>query len=220
MLRPRPCPTRAWVLARLGGQRLSAPAGALGACGRRARYRLVPCRQSSAAHCLAPVQNDLPPGAKWTIPAASVSALGLHVSGSDGRWRLAGREGRLDRRRASRKRGVHVAVEYSGSLGALQAAIRTVAFGGNVVAGAFPPAYSAGLDLGGEAHINISNMIFWRACPGPAGDEAVRRSTCRGMFARCLATGIVYDDARDEARRSRIFLAAGPGGRACPSSSG
>ena len=55
-------------------------------------------------------------------------------------------------------RGVDVAIDYSGSVHAMQAALRGVAFGGNVVAGAFPQGALRGsqlhLDLGAEAHMN------------------------------------------------------------------
>ena len=50
---------------------------------------------------------------------------------------------------------------------ALQAAIRGVAFGGTVVAGAAPAPYGPGLDLGAEAHYNRPNLIFSRACSDP-----------------------------------------------------
>jgi len=70
-----------------------------------------------------------------------------------------------------RARGVDVAIEYSGSVHALAAAIRGVAFGGNVVAGAFPPPYGPGLDLGAEAHQNRPNIIFSRACSDPNRDH-------------------------------------------------
>ncbi|MEN6478276.1 MAG: zinc-binding alcohol dehydrogenase, partial [Anaerolineales bacterium] len=60
----------------------------------------------------------------------------------------AGRELKL----ATGKRGVDVAIEYSGSLAAFQSALRGVAYGGIIVMGAFHPAYGPGLDLGGEAH--------------------------------------------------------------------
>ena len=63
--------------------------------------------------------------------------------------------------------GADVCIDYSGSVHAMQAAIRAVAFGGNVVAGAFPAPYPAGLDLGAEAHINRPNIIFSRACSEP-----------------------------------------------------
>ncbi len=77
----------------------------------------------------------------------------------------------LEIRLATRKRGVDVAIEYSGSVHALQAAIRAAAFGGNVVAGAFPPPYAPGLDLGAEAHQNRPNIIFSRACSEPNRDH-------------------------------------------------
>jgi len=73
----------------------------------------------------------------------------------------------LEIRLATGKRGVDVAIEYSGSVHALAAAIRAVAFGGNVVAGAFPPPYGPGLDLGADAHHNRPNIIFSRACSDP-----------------------------------------------------
>lgn len=67
--------------------------------------------------------------------------------------------------------GVDVAVDFSGSGPALQSALRGVAFGGNVVAGAFPPPYRAGLDFGSEAHHNRPNLIFSRACSDPNRDH-------------------------------------------------
>ncbi len=73
----------------------------------------------------------------------------------------------LEIRLATDGRGADVAIEYSGSVQAFQAAIRSIAFGGNVVAGAFPGPYPAGLDLGAEAHVNRPNVIFSRACSEP-----------------------------------------------------
>lgn len=68
---------------------------------------------------------------------------------------------------ATDRRGADVAIEYSGNVRALQHAIRGVAFGGTVVAGAYPPPYPAGLDLGAEAHLNVPNIVFSRACSEP-----------------------------------------------------
>ncbi len=67
--------------------------------------------------------------------------------------------------------GVDVAVEYSGNWRAMQAALRCVAFGGNVVSGAFPPPYGAGLDLGAESHQHIPNIVFSRSCSQPDRDH-------------------------------------------------
>jgi hypothetical protein len=49
----------------------------------------------------------------------------------------------------------------------LQAALRGVAFGGNVVLGAFPGPMKAGLDLGAEAHMNRPNIMFSRTESDP-----------------------------------------------------
>ena len=77
----------------------------------------------------------------------------------------------LEIRQATQGRGADVVIDYSGTRQAMQDALRGVAFGGNVVAGAFPPPYSAGLDLGAESHVNIPNIIFSRACSDPNRDH-------------------------------------------------
>ncbi len=102
----------------------------------------------------------------------------------------AGKEIKL----ATEKRGVDVAVEYSGNVHAMQAAIRCVAWGGTVAAGAFPPPYPAGLDLGAEAHMNLPRIIFSRACsePGrdyPRWDEKRIFRTLWRMISEGLLTG-------------------------------
>ena len=73
----------------------------------------------------------------------------------------------LEVKLATDRRGADVVIEYSGNMHAMQAALRGVAFGGTVVSGAFPPAYSAGFDIGAEAHLNRPNIIFSRACSDP-----------------------------------------------------
>ena len=75
----------------------------------------------------------------------------------------AGKEIRL----ATARRGADVCIEYSGHHSALQAALRGVCYLGTVVAGAFPGAYPAGLDLGAEAHFNRPSIVFSRACSEP-----------------------------------------------------
>ena len=77
----------------------------------------------------------------------------------------------LELKKATSKRGVDVAIEYSGSAQAMQAALRGVAFGGTVVAGAFPPPYAGGLDFGAEAHMNRPNIVFSRAVSDPNRDH-------------------------------------------------
>jgi threonine dehydrogenase-like Zn-dependent dehydrogenase len=63
--------------------------------------------------------------------------------------------------------GVDVAIDFSGSLPAFQAMFRAVGYGGTLVCGAFPPPFGAGLDLGGEAHMNRPRVVFSRACSDP-----------------------------------------------------
>jgi threonine dehydrogenase-like Zn-dependent dehydrogenase len=96
--------------------------------------------------------------------------------------------------------GVDVAIEYSGSPQALQAALRGIAFGGTVVCGAFPPPYAAGLDLGAEAHMNVPNLVFSRACSEPLRDHPRWTNqrivqTCFEMLAdgRLTGEGIVSE---------------------------
>ena len=69
------------------------------------------------------------------------------------------------------KRGADVCIEYSGTAAALQAALRGIALGGTIVMGAFPPPYAAGLDFGAEAHMNIPQIVFSRACSEPNRDH-------------------------------------------------
>lgn len=77
----------------------------------------------------------------------------------------------LEIKKATGGRGADVVIEYSGARPALQAALRGVAYGGTVVAGAFPPPYDAGLDLGAEAHLNVPNIVFSRSCSEPNRDH-------------------------------------------------
>lgn len=76
----------------------------------------------------------------------------------------------LEIKKATAKRGADVCIEYSGHYLGLQGALRGVAYNGMVVAGAWPGAYPAGLDLGAEAHFNRPRMVFSRACSEPNPD--------------------------------------------------
>ena len=73
-------------------------------------------------------------------------------------------------KQATNKRGADVCIEYSGHYLALQGALRSVAYLGTVVAGAWPSAYPAGLDFGAEAHMNRPKIVFSRACSEPNPD--------------------------------------------------
>lgn len=73
-------------------------------------------------------------------------------------------------RQATAGRGADIVIDYSGAMPALQAALRGVAYGGTVVLGAYPRPYSAGLDLGAEAHYNVPDVVFSRACSQPDRD--------------------------------------------------
>jgi threonine dehydrogenase-like Zn-dependent dehydrogenase len=97
-------------------------------------------------------------------------------------------------KKATGNRGADVVVEYSGNVHAMQAALRGVALGGNVVAGAFPPPYGPGLDLGAEAHYNRPNIIFTRAHSEPnrdhpRWDEPRIYSTCWQLLCEGKLTG-------------------------------
>jgi threonine dehydrogenase-like Zn-dependent dehydrogenase len=89
----------------------------------------------------------------------------------------------LEIKKATDRRGADVVIEYSGSVHAMQQALRGVAYGGNVVMGAYPPPYPASLDLGAEAHLNIPNIIFSRACSQPDRDHP--RWTEPRIFETC-----------------------------------
>lgn len=67
--------------------------------------------------------------------------------------------------------GADVVIDFSGSRPALQAGLRGVGYLGTIVYGAFPPPFGAGLDLGGEAHMNRPRIVFSRACSDPNPDH-------------------------------------------------
>ena len=79
-------------------------------------------------------------------------------------------------------RGLDVAIETSASYPALHQAIRGLAFGGNVAFVGWAKECKGGLDFGAEAHFNIPNLIFARACSDPNRDHP------RWDFARIMDT--------------------------------
>lgn len=74
-------------------------------------------------------------------------------------------------REATDMRGVDVAIDFSGSAHALQSAFRGVGYGGTVAYGAFPAPFPAGLDLGGEFHMNRLRIVSTRAASDPNPDH-------------------------------------------------
>lgn len=74
-------------------------------------------------------------------------------------------------KKATGDRGADVIIEYSGHPAALQQALRGVAFRGTIVAGAYPGAWTTGLDLGAEAHLNRPHITFSRANSEPNPDH-------------------------------------------------
>ena len=63
--------------------------------------------------------------------------------------------------------GVDVVLECSGSMQALQSALRGLTYGGTIAYLAFAKPFPAGLWLGQEAHYNYGKIIFSRACSEP-----------------------------------------------------
>ena len=111
-------------------------------------------------------------GAHFTIavePVASRRDLALEM-GADVVLNPTAVDVGLEVRHLTDKRGADVCIEYSGHYSALNQAIRAVAYGGTVVAGAFPGVYPAGLDFGAEAHYNRVKIVFSRSCSEPNPD--------------------------------------------------
>lgn len=103
-------------------------------------------------------------------------------------------------RELTQMRGVDVSIDFSGSRHALQAAFRAVGYQATIVYGAFPPPFDAGLDLGGEAHMNRPTIVFSRACSEPTPDHPrwdwsrIRSAVVALIFAGRLRNhGIIGD---------------------------
>ncbi len=114
---------------------------------------------------------------------ASGAALIVALDPIDARRQVASRGGAdltldpsegdvgLKLRKACGGIGPDVIIDFSGSVPALQAALRGIAYGGTIVCGAFPPPHTSGLDFGGEAHMNRPRIVFSRACSDPNPDH-------------------------------------------------
>lgn len=70
-------------------------------------------------------------------------------------------------KRITDKMGADVIIETSGSVHALQSALKGLAYGGTIAYAAFAKPFPAGLWLGQEAHYNYGKIIFSRACSEP-----------------------------------------------------
>ncbi|MFO7917254.1 MAG: zinc-binding alcohol dehydrogenase [Anaerolineae bacterium] len=127
----------------------------------------------------------------------------------------------LEIKRATGKRGVDVAIDYSGAKDAVQQALRGVAYGGNVVLGSFPAPYAPGLDLGAESHINVPDVIFSRACSEPNRDhprwdndriyDVCWRLLCEGAITGepIVRPVVPFDDLLEEYPRVAAHAEAG-----------
>jgi len=86
-------------------------------------------------------------------------------------------------RQASRREGIDVVIDFSGSVAAMQSAFRALAPLGTLVLGAYPDATTAMVDFGRESHANQLNIVFTRACSHPLRDHPrwdwhrIRRAT-------------------------------------------
>lgn len=68
------------------------------------------------------------------------------------------------------KMGADAILETSGSMHALQSALKGLAYGGTIAYVAFAKPFPEGLWLGQEAHYNYGEIIFSRACSEPNPD--------------------------------------------------
>ena len=86
----------------------------------------------------------------------------------------------MELKKAAKDLGLDVVIETSASYEALHQAIRGLAFGGTVAFVGWSKECTGGLDFGAEAHFNIPNLIFARACSDPNRDHP------RWSFARIM----------------------------------
>ncbi|GLC82268.1 zinc-dependent alcohol dehydrogenase [Lacrimispora brassicae] len=73
-------------------------------------------------------------------------------------------------KRLTGKLGADGILETSGSMQALQSALKGLAYGGTIAYVAFAKPFPAGLWLGQEAHYNYGKIVFSRACSEPNPD--------------------------------------------------
>lgn len=73
-------------------------------------------------------------------------------------------------KRITGKLGADAILETSGSVQAIQSALKGLAYGGTIAYLAFAKPFPAGLWLGQEAHYNYGKIVFSRACSEPNPD--------------------------------------------------
>lgn len=73
----------------------------------------------------------------------------------------------MEIKRVTQKKGADVIIETSGSVHALQSALKGLAYGGTIAYVAFAKPFPEGLWLGQEAHYNYGKIVFSRACSEP-----------------------------------------------------
>lgn len=151
------------------------------------------CRAAGASHVIA--LDPLP--RRRELAARMGATLTLDARGGD--------EPVAAIRRATGGRGVDVAIDFSGNVHALQACLRAVAYGGNVVAGAYPAPYGPGLDFGAEPHRHRVNLMFSRGCSmpdrdHPRWDERRMQDVCFDMIAAGTLVGREMVSVIDESQ--------------------
>lgn len=73
----------------------------------------------------------------------------------------------LEIKRVTNKMGADAIIETSGSMQALQSALKGLAYNGIIAYAAFAKPFPAGLWLGQEGHFNQGKIVFSRACSEP-----------------------------------------------------
>lgn len=76
----------------------------------------------------------------------------------------------MEIKKLTNKMGADSIIETSGNAGALQAALRGIAYGGTISYVAFAKPFPEGFNLGREAHFNNAKIVFSRASSEPNPD--------------------------------------------------
>ncbi|EIZ5756033.1 zinc-binding alcohol dehydrogenase [Salmonella enterica] len=90
--------------------------------------------------------------------------------GADFCFNPGGTDVGMEIKKLTGKQGADVIIETSGYADALQSALRGLAYGGTISYVAFAKPFTAGFNLGREAHFNNAKIVFARACSEPNPD--------------------------------------------------